>query len=34
MANCTCKKWGCEEDCICACHREENYEIETTNEEN
>ena len=22
MANCTCKKWGCESDCLCACHRE------------
>jgi len=22
MAKCTCKKWGCESDCICNCHRE------------
>jgi hypothetical protein len=22
MAKCTCKKWGCEADCICNCHRE------------
>lgn len=22
MTNCTCKKWGCDSDCLCNCHRE------------
>ena len=26
MAKCTCKKWGCESDCICNCHRENNFQ--------
>ena len=26
MKNCTCKKWGCDSECLCNCHREPQVE--------
>lgn len=32
MRNCTCKKWGCDSECLCNCHRETFPELQELND--